>query len=98
VPDALARPVGAWVVRAVALALTAGVDEHEAVIITQRLGVTDVGPAPVVEAAEKADVEDQRRPAALDLVIDANPVVDSVEHRPPSPVSVAIRIAARNPA
>ena len=75
VAEALVERVGRGIVRRVATALAAGIEEDEAIAVTQGLNVACVLAAPVFETAEEADVEEKRWPAALDLIVDADAVV-----------------------
>jgi hypothetical protein len=84
VAHALVTRIGRGVVWRVAAALAAGIEEDEAIGITQSLNVASVVAAPVFETSKKADVEDQRRPAALDLIVNADAIVGGVGHGPSS--------------
>jgi len=60
VADALVERVGRGIVRCFAAALAAGIEEDEAIGVTQGLNVASVLAAPVFETSEEADVEDKR--------------------------------------
>ena len=85
VADALVERVGRGIVRRVAAALAAGIEEDEAIGVTQSPNLTSVLAAPIFETSKEADVKDQRWPAALDLIVNADAVVVGVRHRWPSP-------------
>jgi hypothetical protein len=84
VADALVEYVSRGIVRRVAAALAAGIEEDEAIGVAQSLNVASVFAAPVFETAEEADVEDKRWPAAFDLIVNADAVVTGVGHGPSS--------------
>jgi hypothetical protein len=83
--DALVERISRRIVRRVAAALAAGIEEDEAIGVTQSLNVASVLAAPVFETAEEADVEEKRWPAAFDLIVNADAVVVGVGHRWPTP-------------
>jgi hypothetical protein len=60
VTDALVEGVSRGIVRRVAAALAAGIEENEAIGVTQGLNEASVVAAPVFETPEEADVEDKR--------------------------------------
>jgi hypothetical protein len=84
VTDALVERVSRGIVRRVAAALAAGIEEDEAIGVTQSLDVASVLAAPVFETAEEADMQDKRWPAAFDLIVNADAVVAGEGHGPSS--------------
>jgi hypothetical protein len=85
VADTLAEGIGRGIVRRITAALTAGIEEDEAIGITKGFDVAGVFAAPVFETAEEADVEDQRGSAALELVVNTDAVILGVGRGRPSP-------------
>jgi hypothetical protein len=85
VADALVECVGRGIVRRVAAALAARIEEDKTIGLTQGLNVARVLAAPVFETTEEADVEEKRWPAAFDLIVNADAVVVGVGHRWPTP-------------
>src|SRR5215207_1408903 len=67
---------------AIAPSLSAWIEQDEAVGFAQGSDVSGVGP--ILQPAGKADVEHERRPAAVDLVANADSVVGCVRHQAPS--------------
>jgi hypothetical protein len=82
VADALVERICRGIVRSIAAALASGIEEDEAIGVTQGLNVAHVLAAPVFETSEEANVEHKRWPIALDLIVNADAIITSVGYGP----------------